>query len=61
MRAYKFEVGQQVRIRGNKASSTGCKANKGKLVTIKGRCPFTWAYELVELDGLWSESCFEAV
>lgn len=58
---YRFEVGQRVRIRGGRASSVGCKENKGKVVTIKSLCKFTWAYELEELDGLWLDSCFDAV
>ena len=58
---YKFHVGQQVVIRASKNASAGCKAHAGETVTIKARCPFTWAYELEELDGLWSQSCLKAV
>lgn len=58
---YRFEVGQKVKIRGGKTASIGCKENKGKIVTIKSLCKFTWAYELEELDGLWQDACFEAV
>ena len=58
---YRFEVGQKVRIRSNNSSSIGCKENKGRVVTIKNLCTFTWAYELEELDGLWMDGCFEAV
>lgn len=61
MNAYRFKVGQKVRIRGGKTSSVGCKENKGKIVTIKSLCKFTWAYELEELDGLWQDGCFDAV
>ena len=61
MSKYRFDVGQQVKIRCGKTSSVGCKENAGKIVTIKSRCKFTWAYELEELDGLWMDSCFEAV
>ena len=58
---YRFEVGQKVRIRSNNSSSIGCKENRGKIVTIKKRCKFTWAYELEELNGLWQDSCFEVI
>jgi hypothetical protein len=61
MGKYRFEVGQKVKIRGGKSSSVDCKENKGKVVTIKSLCKFTWAYELEELDGLWQDSCFEAI
>lgn len=61
MNAYRFKVGQKVRIRGGKTSSVGCKENKGKIVTIKSLCKFTWAYELEELDGLWQDGCFDPV
>ena len=61
MNAYRFKVGQKVRIRGGKTSSVGCKENKGKTVTIKSLCKFTWAYELEELDGLWQDGCFDPV
>jgi hypothetical protein len=61
MNAYRFKVGQKVRIRGGRTSSVGCKENKGKIVTIKSLCKFTWAYELEELDGLWQDGCFDAV
>lgn len=61
MNAYRFKVGQKVKIRGGKTSSVGCKENKGKIVTIKSLCKFTWAYELEELDGLWQDGCFDAV
>lgn len=61
MGMYRFDVGQKVRIRAGRTSSVGCKENKGKIVTIKSLCKFTWAYELEELDGLWLDSCFDAV
>lgn len=58
---YRFKAGDRVRIRASKTASVGAKEHAGKLVTIKCRCPFTWAYELVELDGLWHDNCFEEV
>lgn len=61
MKEYKFRVGQKVIIRAGKNASNGCKAHAGEIVTIKARCPFTWAYELEELDGLWSQSCLKAI
>lgn len=61
MKGYRFEAGQKVRIHATKTSSIGCKEHDGKVVTIKSRCKFTWAYELEELDGLWMDNCFVAV
>ena len=61
MYKYRFAVGQKVKIRGGKTASIGCKESVGKIVTIKSRCKFTWAYELEELDGLWMDSCFSIV
>ena len=61
MRKYRFEVGQKVRIHATKTSSLGVKEHDGKVVTIKARGKFTWAYELEELDGLWQDNCFEAI
>lgn len=61
MGKYRFEVGQKVKVRGSKTSSAGCKALAGKVATIKSLCPFTWAYELVEYEGLWHDNCFEAI
>ena len=61
MKAYRFEVGQKVRIHATKTSSVGVKEHDGEIVTIKSRCKFTWAYELEELDGLWQDSCFHVV
>ena len=61
MDRYRFDVGQKVRIRGGKSASVGVKEHAGKIVTIKSRCKFTWAYELEELDGLWMDSCFSIV
>jgi hypothetical protein len=61
MGKYRFKVGQQVRIRAGKNASIDCQLNAGKVVTIKARCTFTWAYELEELDGLWMDGCFEAI
>lgn len=61
MRKYRFDVGQKVRVRATPTSSIGVKEHDGKVVTIKSRCKFTWAYELEELDGLWMDSCFIVV
>ncbi len=61
MGKYRFKVGQKVRIRGGKTASIDCQLNAGKVVTIKSRCHWTWAYELEELDGLWQDGCFEEV
>ena len=61
MSKYRFDVGQKVRLHATKTSSVGLKEHDGKIVTIKARCKFTWAYELEELDGLWQDGCFEAV
>ena len=61
MGKYRFDVGQKVRIHATKTSSVGAKEHDGKIVTIKSRCKFTWAYELEELDGLWMDSCFKAI
>ena len=61
MGEYRFDVGQKVKLRATKTSSVGVKEHDGKIVTIKSRCKFTWAYELEELDGLWQDGCFEVV
>lgn len=61
MGKYRFDVGQKVRLHATKTSSVGLKEHDGKVVTIKARCKFTWAYELEELDGLWMDNCFVAV
>ena len=58
---YRFNVGDRVRIRATKHSSIGVKEHAGEFATIKCRCPFTWAYELIELPGLWHDNCFEEV
>lgn len=58
---YKFNVGDKVRIHACKTSSLGVKEHDGEIVTIKARCPFTWAYELEELDGLWMQGCFKTI
>ncbi len=58
---YRFNTGDRVRIRASKSASAGTKAHAGEIATIKRRCPFTWAYELVEFDGLWHDNCFEEV
>lgn len=56
---YRFDIGERVRIRASKRGSEGVKANAGRVATIKSCCSFTWAYELVELAGLWHDNCFE--
>lgn len=56
---YRFSVGEKVKIRARKTSSTGVKEHDGEIVTIKKRCPFTWAYWLEELPDLWEDGCFE--
>ena len=61
MRAYRFDVGQKVKIHATPTSSAGVKEHDDEIVTIKDRCKFTWAYELEELDGLWQDGCFEVV
>lgn len=61
MREYRFDVGQKVKIRATNTSSVGVKEHNGKIVTIKARCKFTWAYELEELDGLWMDNCFDTI
>jgi len=58
---YRFNCGDRVRIRSSECGSEGAKAHAGRVVTIKCRCPFTWAYELVELEGLWKDNCFEEI
>ena len=58
---YRFNTGDRVRIRASKTASVGVKEHADEVVTIKRRCPFTWAYELVELEGLWHGNCFEEV
>lgn len=58
---YRFNSGDRVCIRASKRGSIGVIAHAGEVVTIKCRCPFTWAYELVELKGLWQDRCFEEV
>lgn len=61
MKEYKFHVGQKVIIRAGKYPSIEVAAHAGEIVTIKALCPFTWAYELEELDGLWNQNCFKEV
>lgn len=59
MRGYKYKAGDRVRIHATASASTGCKEHAGEIVTIKTRCPFTWAYELEELPNLWAEGCLK--
>ena len=54
MRAYRFNVGDKVRIHATKTSSVGVKEYDGKVVTIKSRCKFTWAYEPKHQSPGWS-------
>lgn len=61
MKNYTFKEGDRVRIHATSTSSSGVKEHDGEIVTIKARCKFTWAYELVELPGLWHGRCFEKV
>lgn len=61
MKKYTFKEGDRVRIHATPTSSEGVKAHDGEVVTIKACCKFTWAYELVELDGLWADGCFKPV
>lgn len=58
---YRFNTGDKVKIKATKTSSVGIKRHDGEIVTIKARCPFTWAYELEELSGLWQDCCFVKV
>lgn len=61
MRDYKYKAGDRVRIHATPSASTGCKEHAGEIVTIKARCPFTWAYTLEELPNLWAEGCLREV
>ena len=65
MSKYRFSVGDKARIRARKTrcttSSTNVWKHDGEVVTIKALCPFTWAYELEELPGLWQDACLERV
>lgn len=61
MREYKYKTGDRVRIHATPSASVGCKEHDDELVTIKARCPFTWAYELEELPNLWHENCLTEV
>lgn len=61
MKEYRFNVGDKVRIRAKKSSSNGVKEHDGEIVTIKARCVFTWAYELEEFEGFWTDGCFDPI
>lgn len=61
MSNFRFKEGDCVRIRNSKTASNGVKKHAGEIVTIKSRCCYTYAYELVELEGLWQDRCFEEV
>ena len=58
---YRFDVGDKVMIKGTRSASIGVQEYRGEIVTIKSRCPFTYAYELEELPNLWSDGCFVKV
>jgi hypothetical protein len=63
MGKYRFDVGDKVRICAKPRSSMDVKENDGRIVTIKARCKFTWAYTLEEFgdNHLWQDGCFEPV
>lgn len=61
IKGYKYNVGDKVRIKARKNSSLGVIDHDGEVVTIKARCPFTWAYELEELPNLWVEGLLKEV
>lgn len=61
MSKFRFKEGNRVRIRNSKTASSGMKKHADEIVTIKSRCSYTYAYELVELEGLWQDCCFEEV
>lgn len=61
MGKYRFDIGDKVKIRATKTSSIKVKEHDGEIVTIKRRCPFTWAYELEELSDLWTDRCFKKI
>ena len=56
---YRFSEGEKVRINVTKTASIEAKVHNSEIVTIKRRCPFTWAYEVEELPSLWRDGCFE--
>jgi hypothetical protein len=59
MRTYKYRIGQKLRLKAGRTSSVGLREHDGKIVTIKALCPFTFAYEVRELSGLFHENCFK--
>jgi hypothetical protein len=61
VKVHKYRVGQYLKLRATKSSSDNLKQHHGEIVTIKALCPFTFAYELEELPGLWHENCFKGV
>lgn len=58
---FRFNMGDKVKIKATKTSSTGVKRHDGEIVTIKAKCKFTFAYELEELDRLWHDHCFQKI
>lgn len=61
MSKFRFKEGDRVRIRTSKTASNNMKKHAGEIVTIKSCCSYAYAYELVELEGLWQDRCFEEV
>ena len=59
MSGFRLKEGDRVRIRNSKTASNDMKKHAGEIVTIKKRCSYTYAYELVELPNLWKDTCFE--
>ncbi len=58
---YRFSAGDKVRVCAAKNSSQGAQQHSGEIVTIKNRCTFTYAYELIELEGLWHDRCLKEI
>lgn len=58
---YRFNEGDKVRIvLKDPSASTGVHEHAGEIVTIKEKCPFTWAYEVEEYPcQWWADGCFE--
>ena len=50
-----------VRKTRRKTSSIGAWEHNGETVTIKALCPFTYAYELKELNDLWENGLLEKI
>ena len=58
---YRFDAGDKVRVvLSDTSASAGVHEHNGEIMTIKARCPFTWAYEVEEYPGRWwTDGCFE--